>query len=77
MPVLDGPGATASLREAEGPNRAAPIVAIIDGDGEEASEFLSAGADIVLRKPVSVAAVARALADAAALDRGEAKSEAA
>ncbi|USQ94509.1 hybrid sensor histidine kinase/response regulator [Caulobacter sp. RL271] len=77
MPVLDGPGATASLREAEGPNRAAPIVAIIDGDGEEASEFLSAGADIVLRKPVSVAAVARALADAAALDRGETKSEAA
>lgn len=77
MPVLDGPGATASLREAEGPNRTAPIVAIIDGDGEEASEFLSAGADIVLRKPVSVAAVARALADAAALDRREAKSEAA
>lgn len=77
MPVLDGPGAAASLRGAEGPNRAAPIVAVIDGDGEEASEFLDAGADIVLRKPVSVAAVARALADAAALNRGEPKSEAA
>jgi signal transduction histidine kinase/ActR/RegA family two-component response regulator len=77
MPVLDGPGAAASLRGAEGPNREAPIVAIIDGDGEEASEFLDAGADIVLRKPVSVAAVARALADAAALTRGDTKSEAA
>jgi CheY-like chemotaxis protein len=77
MPVLDGPGAAASLRAAEGPNRTAPIVAVIDGDGEEASEFLDAGADLVLRKPVSVAAVARALADAAALTRDEAKPEAA
>ena len=77
MPVLDGPGAAASLREAEGPNRYTPIVAVIDGDGEEASEFLDAGADLTLRKPVSVAAVARALADAAALDRNLAKPEAA
>jgi len=76
MPVLDGPGAAASLREGDGPNRHTPIVAVIDGDGEEASEFLDAGADITLRKPVSVAAVARALADAAVLDRGI-KSEAA
>ncbi len=77
MPVLDGPGAAATLRGAEGPNRATPIVAMIDGDGEEASEFLDAGADIILRKPVSVAAVARALADAATLDRHSAKAEAA
>lgn len=77
MPVLDGPGAAAALRAAEGPNRNAPIIAVIDGDGEEAAEFLDAGADLVLRKPVSVAAVARVLADAAALDRASAKSEAA
>lgn len=77
MPVLDGPGAASSLRENDGPNRDTPIVAVIDGDGEEASEFLEAGADIILRKPVSVAAVARALADAAALDRGVARPEAA
>jgi signal transduction histidine kinase len=78
MPVLDGPGATAILRGSEGPNRHSPIVAMIDGDGEEASGFLEAGADIVLRKPVSVAAVARVLADAAALDRTDtAKSAAA
>ncbi len=69
MPVMDGPTAAAVLRGAEGPNQATPIIAIIDGDAEEASEFMSAGADIVLRRPVTVAAVARALADAAAIDR--------
>ncbi|WP_297506920.1 ATP-binding protein [uncultured Caulobacter sp.] len=71
MPVMDGPAAAAALRASAGPNQSAPIVAIIDGDGEEASGFLDAGADLVLRKPVSVAGVARALADAAALDRRE------
>lgn len=77
MPVLDGPAAASALRGDDGPNRDAPIVAVIDGDGEEASEFLEAGADIILRKPVSVAAVARVLADAAALDRTAVRSEAA
>jgi len=77
MPIMEGPAVSASLRDAEGPNRAAPIVAMIDGDGDEASEFLDAGADIILRKPVSVAAVARVLADAASLDRREVRSEAA
>lgn len=77
MPVMDGPAASAALRAADGPNRHAPIVAIIEGDAEEASEFLEAGADVILRKPVTVAGVARALADAAALDRDLARSEAA
>lgn len=71
MPVMDGPVAAATLRQAEGPNQLTPIVAIIDGEAEEAAEFLDAGADIVLRKPVSVAGVARALADAAALVRND------
>lgn len=71
MPVMDGPSAAATLRQGEGPNRSTPIVAIIDGEAEEAAEFLEAGADIILRKPVSVAGVARALADAAALDRSD------
>jgi signal transduction histidine kinase/ActR/RegA family two-component response regulator len=71
MPVMDGPSAAATLRQGEGPNRLTPIVAIIDGEAEEAAEFLEAGADIFLRKPVSVAGVARALADAAALDRSD------
>jgi CheY-like chemotaxis protein/anti-sigma regulatory factor (Ser/Thr protein kinase) len=77
MPVMDGPAAAAALRAADGPNRQTPIVAIIEGDAEEASEFLEAGADIILRKPVTVAGVARALADAASLDRGLARFEAA
>ena len=76
MPVLDGPGAAAVLRASDGPNRGTPIVAIIDGDGEEASGFIEAGADIVLRKPVSVAGVARALADASALERASDKAAA-
>ena len=75
MPLMDGPAAALALREADGPNRHAPIVAVIDG--EEAAEFQDVGADIVLRKPVSVAAVARALADAAALDRTVSRSQAA
>jgi CheY-like chemotaxis protein len=45
----------------------APIIAVIGGDAaEEAGECLSAGADAVMRKPVSVAAVARAIAEAGA-----------
>jgi signal transduction histidine kinase/CheY-like chemotaxis protein len=69
MPVLDGPGAAAAVRALEGPNRHMPIIAVIDGDGDEARECMDAGADIVLRKPVSVAGVARAVADASALER--------
>ncbi len=69
MPVLDGPQTAAALRALDGANRDVTVVAVIGGDADEARECLDAGADIVLRKPVSVAAVARAVADAAALDR--------
>ena len=44
----------------------APIIAVIGGDADEARECLDAGCDTVLRKPVTVAGVARAVADAAA-----------
>jgi len=77
MPVLDGPEAAAAVRALEGPNRDLPIIAVIDGDADEARACVEAGADIVLRKPVSVAAVARAVADAAALDRRTAAGRAA
>ena len=77
MPVLDGPGAAAAVRALEGKNRDLPIVAVIDGDADEARACLEAGADIVLRKPVSVAAVARAVAAADALDRRAAGGRAA
>jgi CheY-like chemotaxis protein len=43
-----------------------PIIAVIGGDADEARAMQRAGASAVLRKPVSVAAVARAVADVAA-----------
>jgi CheY-like chemotaxis protein len=48
----------------------APIVAVIGGDADEARAMLEAGADAVLRKPVTVTGVARAVADAVARHRG-------
>lgn len=69
MPIMDGPQTAAALRDLDGANRHVAIVAVIGGDADEARDCLAAGADTVLRKPVSVAAVARAVADAATLDR--------
>jgi signal transduction histidine kinase/CheY-like chemotaxis protein len=77
MPILDGPQTAAALRALDGGNRDVAIVAVIGGDADEARECLDAGADTVLRKPVSVAAVARAVADAATLDRKSANGQAA
>jgi signal transduction histidine kinase/ActR/RegA family two-component response regulator len=65
MPGLDGPGATAAIRDLDGPAGKTPIIAVIGGEADEAAACLAAGADTVLRKPVSVSAVARAVADAA------------
>jgi signal transduction histidine kinase/ActR/RegA family two-component response regulator len=65
MPGLDGAGATAAIRDLDGPAGKTPIIAVIGGEADEAAACLAAGADTVLRKPVSVAAVARAVADAA------------
>ncbi|MFZ5668097.1 MAG: ATP-binding protein [Pseudomonadota bacterium] len=71
MPELDGPQTAAAVRGLDGPVSTAPIIAVIDGDAEEARECLDAGADAVLRKPVTVAGVARAVADAATRARPE------
>lgn len=71
MPGLDGPETTAAIRGLEGPARHLPIIAVIGGDADEAQACAAAGADAVLRKPVSVTAVARAVADATAADRRE------
>lgn len=65
MPVLDGAEATAAIRALEGAAGQSPIIAVIGGEADEAAACLAAGADAVLRKPVSVSAVARAVADAA------------
>jgi two-component system, sensor histidine kinase len=67
MPNMDGPQAIEAIRALEGAAGRTPIVGVIGGDAEEAQECTRAGADVVLRKPVSVAAVARAVTDAMAI----------
>ena len=65
MPVMDGPEMVRRLRAMSGPAARTPVVAVIGGDADEALEMTAAGADSVLRKPVTVTNVARAVADAA------------
>ncbi|MBI5941171.1 MAG: response regulator [Caulobacterales bacterium] len=72
MPQMDGPATAAAIRALPTAIATAPIIAVIGGDAEEARECLDAGCDTVLRKPVTVAGVARAVADAAARVRREA-----
>jgi signal transduction histidine kinase/ActR/RegA family two-component response regulator len=69
MPVLDGPACARAIRQLEGDRARLPIVAVIGGDLDEAQAMTDAGCDAVLRKPVTVSAVARAVADAASADR--------
>lgn len=69
MPNMDGSAATRAIRGLQGAHARVPIVAVIGGDAEEAQEMLNAGANAVLRKPVTVSAVARAVADASAAAR--------
>ena len=66
MPLMDGPQTAAAMRQLDGAAGEKPIIAVIGGDVDEAQECLAAGANAVLRKPVTVAGVARAVADAAA-----------
>ena len=66
MPLMDGAQTAAAVRAL---GLKTPIIAVIGGEADEARECLDAGADAVLRKPVSVAGVARAVADAAAMVR--------
>jgi signal transduction histidine kinase/ActR/RegA family two-component response regulator len=67
MPELATPTAITAIRELSAPVGQVPIVAVIGGDAaEEAGACQAAGADAVMRKPVSVAGVARAIAEATA-----------
>ena len=65
MPEMDGAEAARAIRALNGLAAQTPIVAVIEGDGEEARAVLDAGADQVLRKPLTVSSVARALAEIA------------
>ena len=66
MPVMDGPEMIRALRAMPGRAGGLPVVAVTGGDAEEVQAMTDAGADAVLRKPVTVTAVGRAVADAAA-----------
>lgn len=63
----DGPKIMGEIRQLSGAAGRTPIVALIGGDAEEATQSLAAGASAVLRKPFSMPALARALADALAV----------
>jgi signal transduction histidine kinase/ActR/RegA family two-component response regulator len=69
MPHMTGAEAAEAIRGLDGGSSNAPIVAVIGGGPEEAEQCTHAGADEVLRKPVSVAGVARAVS--AAIARAE------
>jgi len=60
--VLSGPDVIRAVRALGSPVARARIVAVIGAEIEEAGACRAAGADAVLRKPVTVGAVARALA---------------
>jgi signal transduction histidine kinase/ActR/RegA family two-component response regulator len=64
MPHLTGPEAAGEIRALSGAAGDAPIIAVIGGDTDEVEDCVLAGADEVLRKPVTVTAVARAVAAA-------------
>ncbi len=62
MPLLTGPDAAAEVRALSSAAGSAPVIAVIGSEAGEAQACLAAGVDEVLRKPVSVAGVARVLA---------------
>ena len=64
MPGLDGPDIVRGLRAQSGPIARVPVITLIEGDPEEARACLEAGADQILRRPVTVSSVARAIAAA-------------
>ncbi len=64
LPSLDGPDLVSAIRALDLPVSRAPIITLIDGDAEEARACIQAGANTILRRPVTVGGVARALAKA-------------
>jgi signal transduction histidine kinase len=64
-----GPDTARRLRTLPAPLSSLPVVALIGGDPAEAQAMLDAGVDAVLRRPATVAGVARVIADARAKAR--------
>jgi signal transduction histidine kinase/ActR/RegA family two-component response regulator len=70
----DGPQTIRALRALSGSAGQAPIIALIGGDADEAQACIQAGADDLLRKPISVAGAARAVAAVTRDDRREVRA---
>ncbi|MCU0902298.1 MAG: ATP-binding protein [Tabrizicola sp.] len=65
MPELDGIAATSIIRDADGPNRTTPIIALTaHALPEDAARFHAAGITSTLLKPLSIATLKTALANA-------------
>ena len=62
MSEMDGLETAKALRAEGGALAATPVVAVIAGESDEGEACAEAGVEAVIRKPLSVAAVARALA---------------
>jgi signal transduction histidine kinase/CheY-like chemotaxis protein len=62
--AASGPETIAALRALDGAAGRTPVVALIGGEPEDAEAASAAGADALLRRPVSVPAAARAIAEA-------------
>lgn len=63
MPYLDGPQTAAAVRRLPGLRGRTPIIAVTGGDDDETQACMDAGADAAVRKPVTVAGIARAVAE--------------
>jgi signal transduction histidine kinase/ActR/RegA family two-component response regulator len=62
MPVIDGLSATASIREADGPNKSTPIIALTaNTSAADRQRALGAGMNDHLSKPISLEALRAAL----------------
>ncbi|HEY5411378.1 MAG TPA: ATP-binding protein [Caulobacteraceae bacterium] len=64
MPCLAGPEASTFVRTLTDATQGAPTIALVGGEPGDAETCLAAGADQALRKPATVAGVARAIAAA-------------
>ena len=74
LPALAGPGGGAYVGALSNATQGAPIVALVGAEPGDAEACLAAGVDQIMRKPATVAGVARAIA-AAMESRAEAQAE--
>ena len=74
LPALSGPGGATYVGALSNATQGAPIVALVGAEAGDGEACLAAGVDQILRKPATVAGVARAIA-AAIESRAEAQAE--